>query len=85
MVLKIFVKGDDPDTREAIKFGERFEERGFNVEYLKVEEKSSTSQIELYDIYSYPSFLVTRDDGSFVECWRGFNPLFDDVLGFLNK
>lgn len=85
MILKIFTKGDGPDTRSAKELGEKFEEREFVVEYYESEDEASTNQLEIYDLYSFPSFVVTRNDGAEIECWRGRTPLFSDVLGFLDK
>lgn len=85
MVLKIFTKDDGPETRAAKEIGPYFEERKHEVEYYDAEDEACTNQLELYDIYSYPSFVVTRDDGSEVECWRGKIPLKGDVLNFLDR
>lgn len=85
MVLKIFTKEDGPETRAAKELGKEFEERDFTVEYYDSEDEVCTNQLELYDLYSFPSFVVARDDGTEIECWRGKVPLFSDVLGFLDK
>lgn len=85
MVLKVFTKSDGPESRAAKELGEKFEERDFEVEYYDSEDEACTNQLELYDLYSFPSFVVARDDGTEIECWRGIVPLFGDVLGFLDK
>lgn len=85
MILKIFTKEDNREMREAKELGKKFEERQFSVEYLDADDASVVQQMELYDIYSYPSFVVVSDNGSEVECWRGKVPLFDDVFNFLNR
>ncbi len=84
MVLKVFIKEDTGETEKALEFGKSIEENGHEVEYLNIDDSEVTQQLELYDIYSYPSFVVARDDGSEVECWRGKIPLKDDVARFLN-
>lgn len=85
MILKVFTKEDTRDMREAKELGKKFEERGFEVNYMDADDASATQQLELYDIYSFPSFIVARDDGGEVECWRGKVPLFDDIFNFLNR
>ncbi|MDD3679082.1 MAG: hypothetical protein PHT36_02460 [Patescibacteria group bacterium] len=85
MILKIFTKGDGPETREARALGQKFEERNFKVEYYDSEDEICINQLEIYDLYSFPSFIVARDDGSELECWRGIVPIFDDILGFLDR
>jgi len=85
MVLKIFTREDAPEMREAIEFGKRLEEDGFSVEYYDADSEDSTQQIELYDVYSYPSFVVAKDDGIEVECWRGKKPLEYDVKMYLGS
>lgn len=84
MVLKVFISDYTRETEQAIEFGKSIEENGHRVEYLDADDASNAQQQELYDIYSYPSFVVARDDGSEVECWRGKIPLKDDVVLFLN-
>lgn len=85
MVLKVFTKEDAPEMREARELGKKFEERGFKVEYYDAEDEACTQQLEIYDLYSFPSFVVAGDDGMEVECWRGRVPLFDDIFNFLNR
>lgn len=85
MILKIFTKEDSPETRQAKELGPYFEERKREVEYFEADSQEAVQQIELYDIYSYPSFVVARDDGTEVECWRGTVPLKDDILNFLDR
>lgn len=85
MVLKVFTKEDYSETTQAKELGDRLKSEGFNVEYFDADDKTAIQQTQLYDIYSYPSFVVARDDGSEIKCWRGKVPLYDDVLSFLNR
>lgn len=85
MVLKIFTKEDGPEMREAKELGARLEELGYEIEYLDADDPNSVGQIELYDTYSYPAFVVARDNGSPMQTWRGEKPLESDLKQFLNQ
>jgi hypothetical protein len=84
MLVKIFTQGDGPEMREALDFGKRLEEEDYIVEYYEASDDKVSSQIELYDIYSYPTFVVAREDGQEIECWRVQIPLASDIKMFLN-
>lgn len=83
MVVKIFTQDDTVEVREALEFGKKLEEEGYTVEYFDADQPDAIAQMELYDIYSYPSFVVAKDDGSEIECWRGTVPLASDIKMFL--
>lgn len=85
MKLLIFTKGDSPETRSAKELGALLEGEKYEVEYLDSENPDSEQRAELYDLYSYPSFVAIRDDGSEIECWRGVVPIAGDVKHFLNQ
>lgn len=85
MVLKVFTKEDAPEMRNAIELGKEIEADGFKVEYFDAEDEVSTNQLEIFDIYSFPSFVVARDDDAEIECWRGKVPLKYDLVNFLNR
>lgn len=85
MVVKIFTREDAPEMRQAKEFGEKLEELDFDVEYLDADDNDSTGQIDLYDVYSYPTFVVATDDGAEIECWRGKIPMENDIKQFLNR
>lgn len=84
MLVKIFTKEDAPEMREALELGKRLEDEGYSVEYLDGDDSKSEQLIALYDVYSYPTFVVVRDDGTEYECWRGKLPLESDIKQFLN-
>lgn len=84
MKVLIFTKEDGPETREAKEFGENLTKEGYEVEYLDADDEKTTSQAEVYDVYSYPTFIVVREDGSEVERWRGQIPIAGDLKNFLN-
>lgn len=84
MKLKIFINEENPLAQQAKSLGEKLIKEGYDVEYINPDSAEATAQIEVYDIYSYPSFLVTNDDGSEIECWRGTIPLESDLKMFLN-
>ncbi len=85
MIVKVFTKENGPEMREAKEFGSKLETDGYSVEYLDIEEEKTSSQIELYDVYSFPTFIIVRDDGSEVERWRGVIPIAGDIKNFLNQ
>lgn len=85
MKALIFTREDAPEMREAKEVGARLESLGYEVEYLDADNESTTSRQSLYDVYSYPSFLVIRDDGTEVNSWRGKNPLESDLKNALNQ
>jgi hypothetical protein len=84
MLVKIFTQGDGPEMREALDFGKRLEEEDYIVEYYDESDEKVSPQLELYDIYSYPTFVVAREDGQVIECWRVQIPLASDIKMFLN-
>jgi hypothetical protein len=85
MKVYIFTKEDGPEMREAKEFGANLTTEGYDVEYYDCDEELSTPKIEIYDIYSYPTFVIAREDGSEIECWRGTVPIAGDFKNFLNQ
>jgi hypothetical protein len=85
MLVKIFTKDDFAETRDAKELGARLEADGFEVEYLDADDQHITDQIDIYDVYSYPTFLLVEEDGFQIECWRGQTPLESDIKLFLNQ
>lgn len=83
MVVKIFTQDDTIEVREALEFGKKLEEEGYEVEYFDADQPEAVAPMEIYDIYSYPSFVVAENDGSEIECWRGTVPLASDIKMFL--
>lgn len=79
MKVIIFTKGDGPEMREARDRGKELEEENLEVEYCDVETPDGSEKAALYDIYSTPSFLVAKDDGSIISLWRGAVPLKSDI------
>jgi hypothetical protein len=83
MKVLIFTSEEGPDSRAAIDLGASLEAEGYGVEYYTTEDEKAHTLQELYDVYSYPSFVVAQDDGSFVERWIGVIPLSSDIKMFL--
>lgn len=79
MVVKIFTNDDRPENRQALELGKRLENEGYAVEYFDAEEEKTTSVLEVYDVYAYPSFLITKEDGVLLEQWIGMIPLEGDI------
>lgn len=84
MILKIFTKDDGPQMRQAIELGQKLETEDYEVEYYDSEEMATTQLLELYDVYNFPTFVVTTEAGTPVETWRGQVALESDLKAFLN-
>lgn len=85
MIVKLFTKENGPEMREAKELGSKLELEGYSVEYLDADDEKTSSQMELYDVYSYPTFIIAREDGSEIEKWRGIIPIAGDIKNFLNQ
>lgn len=85
MKVKIFTKDDYPETRQSKELGAKLEKEDFEIEYLDADDQHITDQIDLYDIYSYPTFIVVTDEGTEIQCWRGQIPLESDIKMFLQE
>ena len=83
MKVLLFTFEDAPEMRDAKDLGASLEQDGYTVDYLDADEAETHTLLELYDVYSYPSFVVVQDDGTFVERWRGVTPLVSDIKMFL--
>jgi hypothetical protein len=83
MKVIVFTSEEGPETRAAKDMGASLEADGYSVAYYTTEDEQAHTLQELYDIYSYPSFVVTQDDGAFVERWQGSVPLESDIKMFL--
>ncbi|MCL4386863.1 MAG: hypothetical protein M1355_00270 [Patescibacteria group bacterium] len=84
MKVLVFTKEDGPEMREAIDKGKELEADDFEVEYYDTDEVEGISKAQLYDIYSTPSFVAVRDDGSLAQIWRGIIPTTDELKSHLN-
>ena len=83
MKVLVFTSEDSEEMRNAKDLGASLEGAGYEVAYHDAEEADTAALQELYDIYSYPSFVVTQDDGTIIERWRGRVPLESDIKMFL--
>ena len=53
------------------------------VQRVKLDTIEGADMAKLYDITQYPAFVVTRDDGQFVQSWVGKPfPLTDEIAGY---
>lgn len=71
MVLKIFTRGDGPESRDAVELGRRVNDEGYDVEYFDLDDQATQSLTDLYDIHSAPAAMVTTEDGKLIEIWQG--------------
>lgn len=53
-------------------------------EVLDVDQRDGSAIAALYDVMSYPSILVLRDDGSIIHSWEGEDniPRLDDIASY---
>lgn len=83
MIVKVFTKDEGPETRESLELGASLESENYVVEYYDADEPATTQLLELYDVYSFPTFIVTGETGEQIEIWRGTLPLLSDIKLFL--
>lgn len=85
MLVKIFTKDDYSESRDAKELGSKLESEDYRVEYYDADDQHVKDMIELYDVYSYPTFVVTTEDGQEIECFRGQTPIASDLKMYLNE
>jgi thioredoxin-related protein len=83
MKLKVFTKIENPEYEDAINVGKEFEEDGYDVEYLDLDQTNSQQLAQIFDIYATPAFVVTQNDGKEVSSWRGNIPARDEIKNFM--
>jgi hypothetical protein len=53
------------------------------LELVNVDEREGIAMVSLYDITSYPAFLVLANDGVLLQLWQGEQlPLMDEVASY---
>jgi len=80
MKVIIFTREDNQLLEEAKDRGKELEDSGVVVEYLDTESYDGVEQAMIYDVYSTPSFVVTRENGSLIKIWRGEVPILGEIL-----
>lgn len=53
-----------------------------NVRQINVDTREGISLCSIYDIMSYPSIVVTTDEGGFIKSWDGTVPLMDELMSY---
>lgn len=82
MKLRIFIQGDAPEMRDAKDLADRVKDSvDVDIETLDIEDREGKEVAEVYDITSVPSFLVTTDDGAFINSWIGRVPAEFELKG----
>lgn len=85
MKIKMFLRGDSPEMRDARELAARIKEAlDIEAEELDVEEREGKEVAEVYDVYATPSFLVTTDDGVVINSWIGKVPAEFELKGAIN-
>ncbi|MDO8507973.1 MAG: hypothetical protein Q7S53_05425 [bacterium] len=84
MKLRIFIQGDAPEMRDAKDLADRVKDSvvdNVDIETLDIEDREGKEVAEVYDITTVPSFLVTTDDGVFINSWVGKIPAEFELKG----
>ncbi len=84
MKLKVYTKEFDENKRETLEFVEEIKKH-YDVELINLDGKEAAADADIYNIYSTPTLLVVRDDGTETECWRGSLPMLSVVKLALNR
>lgn len=85
MKIKMFLRGDSPEMRDARELARRIKEAlDIEAEELDIEEREGKEVAEVYDVYATPSFLVTTDDGVVINSWIGKVPAEFELKGAIN-
>jgi hypothetical protein len=72
-------------SRKVADFAEEFRRRtGREAEMIDPDTRDGERTARTYDVMEYPTILVLRDSGEFVQEWRGEAlPRIDDVVAYL--
>jgi 3-deoxy-D-manno-octulosonic acid (KDO) 8-phosphate synthase len=85
MKIKMFLRGDSPETHDAKDLISRIKETvDIEVEELDIEDREGKEVAEVYDIMATPAFLVIADDGMIMGSWVGKLPAEFEVKEVIN-
>ena len=84
MILKVFTKKTDENNKSALGLAEDIS-KDYKVEYLDYDSKEASQLIDIYNIYSTPSFFVVSEEGILMEGWQGNLPRLSDLKNALNR
>ena len=57
---------------------------GNKIELVSVNTRDGAATASLYDIWAFPTIMVTGDDGRMINMWQGEPlPLMDEVAGYV--
>lgn len=80
MKLTVITNGDGPESREALLIADEINSEKGDVERVDWESDEAATLARLYDIYSTPAFILSKDDGILIEVWQGSSlPLVTDI------
>lgn len=80
MKVLIFVEESGPESRAAAELVEKVKVDVDNVVSYQWGDEDTGNIASLYDIYTTPAVLITRDDGTFVELWQGQLPTASEII-----
>jgi hypothetical protein len=82
----VIISGEGKDySRKVTDFAREFKRRnGREVEIVSPYTMDGERMARAYGIVEYPTILALKDDGGFVQMWRGEAlPTIDEVTGYL--
>jgi hypothetical protein len=85
MRIVIISKENRDYSRKVLDFAEEFRRRtGRTIEVIDPDTRDGERLARTYDVMEYPTILVLRESGEFVQEWRGVElPRVDDVVAYL--
>ncbi len=54
-----------------------------DIKLMDANSRSGSTDASLYDILSFPGFVVTDDYGRYVKGWSGDLPLMDELMSYV--
>ena len=89
MKVLILYKPNSEHSRKVEEYVEELKKRvigtSIRIELLNANTRDGMATASIYDIFSFPTIMVLRMDGSVQKSWEGENlPLFDEVQAYAN-
>ena len=87
MKVLILYKPNSEHSREVEEYVEELKKRSvgssIRVEVLNANTRDGMAMASIYDVFSFPTIMVLRMDGSVQKSWEGSDlPLFDEVQAY---
>ena len=87
MKVLILYKPNSEHSRKVEEYVEELKKRvigtSIRIELLNANTRDGMATASIYDIFSFPTIMVLRMDGSVQKSWEGENlPLFDEIQAY---